>query len=407
MTSRSAIYAAHLIEESLGLPAGELTADSVPMDLVGTLEGALAGRTGGDPEQPFLEERIAAFGKELEKESLEKLGFSVRKARWPGEAPFAVCLTHDVDNISRPLSHILRVRNRFRKADFVLALLGLRPLYNNISLVADMETARGLRSSFYLLTGNYSLRGLSGTLAKLGRDGFEVGLHGDFGTHDSQEKMESALALFRSETGVEPQGVREHYLRFDFQKTWRIMENVALDYDSTVGFAERLGFPLGLCTPFHPPDSEWNPMHLLELPLSVMDATLWGYLKRNEADGRSDVGSMVGKVQDVGGLFTLLWHPEAVRMKGGRIYPSILDDLMMKRPFLGGGITIASWWRARAIPMKRENHRLSIRDAPNGLVLQARIAEGRSLRVRGGNVVQSEGRAVVSVDQREFSLEVV
>jgi hypothetical protein len=31
--------------------------------------------------------------------------------------PLAVCLTHDVDNIERSMEHIMKVQDRFSKAD--------------------------------------------------------------------------------------------------------------------------------------------------------------------------------------------------------------------------------------------------------------------------------------------------
>lgn len=406
MTLGAADYAVAFVEESLGLPVGELTSVSLPRELVEGLESALRGRASTETGEPFLEQMILSFSEEHERESLETRGFAVRKERWPYGAPFAVCLTHDVDNISRPLSHIISVRNRFRASDFLLAFLGLKSLYNNISLVADEEKERGFRSSYYFLTANYSLRNLASSLAKLEGGGWEVGLHGDFGTHDSAEGMNRAINRFKGETTIVPLGVREHFLRFDFEKTWEIMDKAGLDYDTTVGFADRLGFPLGLCTPFHPPDKEWRPMRLLELPLVLMDATLWGYLKRDEKDGASDVESMLARVERVNGLFTLLWHQEAVRMKGGRLYTSILDELRKRGPYVNSGRAIASWWRARSAPLKREGREFGLQGAPKGLVLRARTANGRRLRVHGGKVTKTNGEVTVAVEDQDFRMEV-
>jgi hypothetical protein len=399
-------YALSFVEESLGLPTGELAPASLPRELVETLESALRGSRSGGTEEPFLERMILSFSKQLERESLETRGFAVRKARWPFGAPFAVCLTHDVDNISRPLPHIISVRNRFRARDFFLALLGLKSLYNNISFVAGIEKERGFRSSYYLLTSNYSLKELASSLVELEREGWEAGLHGDFGTHESAESMNDALNRFKVETTLLPSGVREHFLRFDFDKTWEIMDRAGLDYDTTVGFADRLGFPLGLCTPFHPPDKDWRPMRLLELPLVLMDATLWGYLKRDEGEGASDVESMLGRVESVNGLFTLLWHQEAVRMKGGRLYTSILDKLAKRRPFVNSGRAIAGWWRARSVPLRREGREFRLQGAPNGLVISAKTAEGRNLRVHGGKVTVTNGESTIAVEDQNFRMEV-
>ncbi len=349
---------------------------------------------------------ILAFSKKLEREALESEGVSVRKARWPNGAAFSVCLTHDVDNIRRPLSHILSVRRRFGRGDFLLAMLGLRSLYNNISLIAEQERARGVRSSFYFLTANYSLKKLAGSITNLDRRGWEIGLHGDFGTHDSAEGLGRAMRLFEDQTGITPRGAREHFLRFDFDRTWELMDRAGLEYDSTVGFRDRIGFPLGLCTPFHPPDRDWRPMRMLELPLVLMDTTLWGYLKRNEEQASSDVDSIVAEVERVHGLFTLLWHQEAVRMKGGRLYPSILDRLIKKHPFIGNGRAVADWWNARSVPLRRRGREFSLHAAPKGMVLRVKTNGLKTVAVHGGKVSTSEEGLTISVQDEEFRLEV-
>src|SRR5208283_2040508 len=119
----------------------------------------------------------------------------------------------------------------------------------------------------------------------LHKKGWESGLHGDFGTHDSLEEMRKAVERLTEGIGLSPRGLREHYLRFDYAKSWQIMEESGFDYHTTVGTNDALGFKLGLATPFHPPDATWAPMRLLELPLSLMDTTLWGYLKKSEEEG--------------------------------------------------------------------------------------------------------------------------
>ncbi|MBI2649345.1 MAG: hypothetical protein HYW93_06825, partial [Thaumarchaeota archaeon] len=107
-------------------------------------------------------------------------------------------------------------------------------------------------------------------------------------------------------------------------------------------------------TPFHPPTKTWEPMRLIEIPLTLMDTTLWGYLKRDETGGLNDIMSVLSKVKEVGGLFTLLWHQEAVKMKGGRLYWSLLDEFKKAGCFVGSGAQISDWWAARDVPMAKQ-----------------------------------------------------
>jgi hypothetical protein len=399
-------YAAAFLTESLGFAVGDVDAGSVPSQLVESIVGAVGGNAGATSELPALEHEIRDYGKELADSLLETRGFVLQKERWPGGARYSCCLTHDVDNLSRPLSHILARRQRFSTADILLAILRLRNLYDNISLVSRSEADRGLRSSFYLLSSNYDLRKKSRQLNRLQNEGWDVGLHGDFGTHDSREKMSEALSRFKVAIGINPIGVREHFLKFDFDQTWAIMDEAGFMYDSSVGNTDRLGFRLGLCTPFHPPDQDWNPRRILELPLSLMDTTLWGYMKANEEEGMKAVGKLKEAVADVNGLLTILWHTEAARMKGGRLYPAVLDSLPKDGCFIASGREIARWWTSRASPLILSERTYRIEDAPKGLTLRFKAKGGERLVAEGGMTSENQGVTTVSALGGPVSLEV-
>lgn len=400
-------YVSGFLAESLGLAAGEVDASSIPSDLVEKIAAAVKGEADAASEQPALEREIQAYGAELTKSLVETRGFVIQKERWPGGTKYSSCLTHDVDNLSRSLSHIISRRRRFSTVDLLLALLGLRNLYDNISLVSSLEESRRVRSSFYLLCHNYDLRKKSEQLNRLLRRGWDIGLHGDLDTHDSAEKMAEALSKFREATGISPKGVREHFLKFDYNLTWRIMEEAGFAYDSTVGNADRIGFRIGLCTPFHPPDQDWNPIGILELPLTIMDTTLWGYLREGEKEGLRDVERMKQSVAEVNGLFTILWHPEAARMKGGRLYPVILDGLVEDGCFIGSGSDIARWWSSRANSLVLEARTYRMGSAPEGLSLLFKAKGGEKLVVKGGMATEDRGTTTVRALGGPLSVEVL
>ncbi|MDV3244188.1 MAG: hypothetical protein LYZ66_03285 [Nitrososphaerales archaeon] len=383
------------MEESLGLAKGDVDPVSVPTELVAAIAQAMEGAEGSVSEEPSLERQVLDVGRDIIESIRDTRGFVLWKKRWPQGARYAACLTHDIDNISRPLSHVLRRRDRFSTSDLILSLLGFRSLYDNASLVAKLEAARSLHSSFYLFSANYDLSSMAKKLRSLLREGWDVGLHGDFGTHDSLEQMLEAFAKFQGATGIRPQGVREHYLRFDFERTWTLMEKAGFQYDSTVGNTDKLGFRVGLCTPFHPPDRDWKPMKILELPLVLMDATLWGYLRRTEAEGVRDFEMLKQRVGEVNGLFTLLWHPEAVRMKGGRTYPAMLDLLLKDGCYIDSGAAVADWWLRRAVPLVLEGDRFRMDQAPAGLVLRFKANGGQTPTVEGGTFGTEGNEAVI------------
>jgi len=227
-------YVASVAEESLGLVAGSLEPEELPEALVKRFSSAVRGDSPADTGAPTLEVQLLSLLAAVRAEALAGDGFFVSKARWPGAAPFGVCLTHDVDNISRPRSHLWRTRSRFSATDLVGGLLGLISPYNNVGLIASGEASRGFHSSFYYLSSNYPLASVKPESDRIRASGWEVGLHGDFGTHDSQEKMDDAISRFSGALGFRPTGLREHYLKFDFARSWPIMEAASFDYDTTV-----------------------------------------------------------------------------------------------------------------------------------------------------------------------------
>jgi peptidoglycan/xylan/chitin deacetylase (PgdA/CDA1 family) len=400
-------YAAGFVASRLGLPEGWGQAELIPDGLAEELAFVLRGEEPRTTAEPYLEKEIQELGKKFEKLALEEHGFFVAKETWPNGAPFAACLTHDVDNIERSASHLWARRERFSKLDLMFALLRLRSVYDNIAYVSRLERVRNLRSSFYFLTANYSLSKVAPEIGELRRGGWDVGLHGDDGTHDSAEHLAASVERFRQRLGFVPRGVREHYLRFDFAKTWEILERAGFDYDSTVGLRDRLGFRLGLAAPFHPPSPEWSPMSLLELPLVLMDTTLWGYLKNSEEAGIDAYRSLKEQVRRVKGLYTILWHQEAARMRGGRIYPRILDDLCSQPGFIASGEEISRWWRGREVPLVVEGNKVSIPESPpQGLVLRFVSQNERTLRVAGGAVERGSNGTLVRVESGGFKMEV-
>jgi hypothetical protein len=377
-------YALGMLEGSMGLVAGSLREELVPRDLVADLCSAMRGSHPTDDTTPSLEVRIKQLLDKVERDSLDSHGYFVRKARWPRAAKFAVCLTHDIDNIERPREHVVRVKDRFSKGDYEKWERGELSLYDNIDMIASKESGCGFHSSFYYMSAEYPLEGLKKVAGKLERRGWDLGLHGDFGTHDSYANMRKATERLRKGLGISPIGVREHYLKFDFARSWNIMDRAGFDYDTTVGNNDRLGFKLGLATPFHPPDGKWRPLRLLELPLSLMDTTLWGYLKKTEEEGLNDVIRFMDMVEGVECLFTLLWHQEAVRMKGGRIYWLILRQLQESGAFVGSGAEVSRWWRAREVPLKvsKDGKKIQLAGpAPEGLVLQLKVEAGSKVKL--------------------------
>ncbi len=137
-----------------------------------------------------------------------------------------------------------------------------------------------------------------------------IGIHARpesaFDANDFRRDMEELKCK-----GFEPQGCRFHNLAFDYQSSFKIMEENGIRFDSTLGFWESIGFRAGTSFPFNPFNMEENrPFQVLEIPLIVMDVSLYSKIAMNLGlrAARKRVTNLVKKVENHNGHISLLWH---------------------------------------------------------------------------------------------------
>jgi hypothetical protein len=255
---------------------------------------------------------------------------------------FAVALTHDVDHPLAFLGRSAGERLRQLGADVLVrrdASLAGRRLrswtgirrgdyrldpYNTFDFLMEVSERLGVASSFYFLAtrdttplnGFYTLQHpwIRALMARIHERGHELGFHAGFDTYRDAERTTQEFNCLRTtatELGVSPSrwGGRQHYLRWENPGTWSNWERAGLDYDSTLGFAEIVGFRAGTChefRPFHLRDR--RPLDLAERPLHVMDTTLFEYMKLTPAQALEAVLEVARACRRVQGTLTLLWH---------------------------------------------------------------------------------------------------
>lgn len=147
--------------------------------------------------------------------------------------------------------------------------------------------------------------------------GHKIGIHPGFYSFSSSEFMMSSFDAFRRFFGKYMEGDlqltgRQHYLNWIYSKTDRLLCENKLYEDSTLGFAESIGFRCGTSHRFKIYDYDLRrELDLYEQPLIVMEDTLIS--KRYMGLGYSDeaynrVRSCFDKCKKFNGKMTLLWH---------------------------------------------------------------------------------------------------
>lgn len=264
----------------------------------------------------------------------------------PQRGPFRVKLSHDIDEVGIPFSLRTTLGHTLRRGkpsatieDLLSSFTEQYPVY----LAAILEVARlsleyDVNSAFYWKASSVSEydSGYNPDHPKIKRamrwlfeSGFENGVHPGYETFGSIGRLSAEVAAMRQCLGQIELGGRQHYLRWNPQ-TWRHWESCGLAYDSSVGFAERIGFRAGTCVPYQPwLFAENREANLLEIPLLVMDRTLNSYMRLGAERSLELVADCIERCRSVGGVFTLLWHNDAlIEPSYGELYPRILSRVL-------------------------------------------------------------------------------
>ena len=196
--------------------------------------------------------------------------------------------------------------------------------YNTFDFLMDVSEQHGIVSAFYFLAtedataldGFYTLGHpwIESLLRRIHHRGHEIGLHASFHSYlDPQRTKEEFVRLRQA---AEHQGAfqqdwggRQHYLRWENPFTWANWDLAGLDYDSTLAYADQIGFRVGTChefSAFHL--QERRPLRLRERPLQVMDGTLFEYMKLPPDTAFEAVIALAGECRRYGGTLSLLWH---------------------------------------------------------------------------------------------------
>jgi peptidoglycan/xylan/chitin deacetylase (PgdA/CDA1 family) len=305
-------------------------------------------------ERPIVDEYVEAL-------------WSAMHELWPQltrpSSTFRLRLTHDVDQpwaaLGQPTSEVLhslagdviRRREPGLAAHRAVSLLAAKTgrltgdPYNTFDLLMDTSERHGLTSTFYFLASNtgdaidgrYRLSDpqIRRLLRSIHDRGHEVGLHARYGSYLSAELIEtefSALKVACAAAGFDQAswGVRQHYLRLDIPATWRCHEAAGFDHDSTLGFADHVGFRAGTGREYPPYDLlARRTLRLRERPIVVMDATLFGYQGLALRHAASKARAIVAASRRHGGDAVLLYHNNSLREARRRVhYQKLVEDLV-------------------------------------------------------------------------------
>lgn len=319
-------------------------------------------------ERPVIHEYAAGLGR--------RLGLRNHPvACWPGDHSFAVAFTHDIDRIqmhgrvsmeARAIgASILRgdgwdtVRRRLLDRRAVRRGQSPDP-YDTVARIAKYHQAHEFGATFFWIATEPSARdadywpgspNVADTIRTHSTPPFECGLHGSYDSHLDADMLHTQKAKLEQASGTPVRATRQHYLRFKLEDTWKAQRNAGLDVDSTLGFAERIGFRSGLAVPFQPWSFADNrPFDLWEVPLVMMDVTLKEYMHLSPDAALERSQKMIEALQLLGAGAALLWHNSALNDVDWPGWDCVYDLWLKETRRLGGWgtsvSTLADRWAA-------------------------------------------------------------
>jgi peptidoglycan/xylan/chitin deacetylase (PgdA/CDA1 family) len=269
---------------------------------------------------------------------------------------FAVCLTHDIDSIYPTSREMLNgsigslVKGGFRGGftiPFARWNKKWNPLWNFRETMA-VEEKYGARSTFFFMATRrdphnkvYCIDDLEGEMGNILDKGWEIGLHGGYYSYDSLDSVLDEKRSLERALGKKVTGYRNHFLRFKVPDTWRLLEKAGFEYDSTLGYADHVGFRNGMCHPFRPYDLQKNRwLGIAEIPLVVMADTLFNYMKMDHGRSWDTIKALVDTVEKRRGVMTILWHNYQMGGECLKLYEKILKYCREKGALLTGAENI-------------------------------------------------------------------
>lgn len=295
--------------------------------------------------QQIFEPKVSEF--------LVKDGF---KFQWPDNHKFAVCLTHDIDNIYPSWKYryftSLKFATRFQWQKSLDRFSKKENPYWNFRKIMSLEKKYDAKSSFYIMADNsiYTAIELKDELMNIIDNSNEVGLHGGYHAYSNLDLIKDEKEKLEKIAGKKIIGYRNHYLNFKIPDTWMLLQKAGFKYDATLGYVDSVGFRNGMCHPFKPFDLNSNEqIDILEIPLTIMDDTLFQYMNLNVNESWQLCKRLIDTAKELSGVITILWHntffDEIYRKDLGKLYEKILKYSHEKNGLLTSGEEILKIWK--------------------------------------------------------------
>lgn len=246
---------------------------------------------------------------------------------------FKIIPTHDVDDFARydnpkkivkALAGDLLKRNSFKlflntiKDVYGICKGKLKDPYDNFDFLMNISDEFNVKSEFYFIPGengetdvkyNFLSDNVISKIRKILESGHIVGYHAGMDTYSDESQFKLECNRLRKIV-PHPVSGRQHYLKFSAPFTWRFWNANGFKYDSTICYANDIGFRAGVAREYPVFDFlKREQLDLIERPTIVMESALL-QKHNNVIEFENTLLTMRDLVKKYHGQFVFLWHPD-------------------------------------------------------------------------------------------------
>lgn len=204
--------------------------------------------------------------------------------------------------------------------------------YDTFNELMDSSESLGIKSYFFFMANGETTydnfykssdRFIQELIVKIKNRGHYIGIHPTYNAYNLFSQLKKEIKELENNLQSDIKFGREHYLRFEVPTTWQIWEDNGMDWDSSCGYADQIGFRCGTGDSF----SVFNiltrkKLKLKERPLIVMDCTLFDYNHYSYNEAKEKIDIMIGRSNQ----FTILWHNSYIRHMG--FYKNFIEGIV-------------------------------------------------------------------------------
>ena len=280
---------------------------------------------------------------------------------YPEEKKFAVCMTHDIDNVY--YSRLRVIYSSFKYLQKLQIKNAMRMVFNNthkkwnvlwnFNDIMNIEKKYEAKSSFFFLAlkedeqdFRYRIENLEYEIGNIVDNGFEVCLHGGQSAYNDLDVIIEEKQRLEKISGERIIGYRNHYVMFKVPDTWEMLSKAGFEYDATFGYADMVGFRNGMCHPYFPFNLITNKeINILEIPLNIMDTTFDEYLPFDINGQWEIIKYLIDTVEKYNGVISIIWHNENMIGDKLKLFEKILDYCYKKNAWITSGEEIWNFWK--------------------------------------------------------------